>query len=89
MRDCNIVFNFNIATYGGLGFWIGATDSYEEGKWQWIDPLAPMTRDQVTWLPTDPSNVTREDCALLWMPGDYKVGDYYCNAQMHPICEIE
>lgn len=77
------------ATYGGLGFWIGATDAHEEGNWQWIDPPSSMTRDQVTWMPTEPSNATREDCALLWMLADYKVGDYYCTSKMHPICEIE
>jgi hypothetical protein len=64
--------------------WIGATDSTEEGVWTWTSG-AKFEWDH--WLPGEPNNFNREDCAELHV-ADWSWNDMDCAMKLPSVCEI-
>ncbi|XP_067249320.1 asialoglycoprotein receptor 1-like [Chanodichthys erythropterus] len=63
-------------------FWIGLTDSDEEGRWKWVDGTN-MTYE--FWWIGEPNNSNNdEDCAYTFSSG---WNDYPCNRVIRWICE--
>ncbi|XP_043995166.1 CD209 antigen-like protein E [Gambusia affinis] len=76
-------------------FWIGLTDSVEEGKWFWVDGSA-LDESLSFWSHNDPDdwkgkNPAGEDCVRMGERGgthDLKCWfDYSCNIKNRCICE--
>ncbi|XP_040909013.1 C-type lectin domain family 4 member E-like isoform X2 [Toxotes jaculatrix] len=76
-------------------FWIGLTDSKEEGKWFWVDG-SPLDTSLSFWISGEPDNWTGEnpdgeDCVRIGeKPGhnDPKIWlDKSCKASQRSICE--
>uniref|UniRef100_A0A8C2HWH8 C-type lectin domain-containing protein n=1 Tax=Cyprinus carpio TaxID=7962 RepID=A0A8C2HWH8_CYPCA len=62
-------------------FWIGLTDSDEEGKWKWVDG---STLTSGFWMFGEPSGHRRENCALT-VVGEW--ADHPCTEEYNWICE--
>ncbi|XP_040909025.1 hepatic lectin-like isoform X5 [Toxotes jaculatrix] len=76
-------------------FWIGLTDSKEEGKWFWVDG-SPLNTSLTFWASVEPDDWTEEnpdgeDCVRMGeQPGhnDPKIwADKSCKAHHRSICE--
>ncbi|XP_026203622.1 C-type lectin domain family 4 member A-like isoform X2 [Anabas testudineus] len=80
-------------------FWIGLTDSKEEGKWLWVDD-SPLNTSLAFWGNTQPDNWTGnngenlpegEDCVLMGKKSgadDLKCwADVFCKSNYKSICE--
>lgn len=63
--------------------WIGATDSAEEGTWTWTSG-AKFEWDR--WLPGEPNNFNREDCAELHV-APWMWNDMDCGMKLPSVCE--
>ena len=63
--------------------WIGANDGAEEGTWTWISG-APF--EFAAWLPNEPNNFNREDCAELHADM-WQWNDFDCGARLPSVCE--
>ncbi|XP_043934936.1 asialoglycoprotein receptor 2-like [Protopterus annectens] len=74
-------------------YWIGLTDAYKEGHWQWVDGeycnciganrLYWYDKDPDNWI--DPNTKTDEDCALIKLNGRWH--DIKCIDPQRWICE--
>ncbi|XP_055368997.1 C-type lectin domain family 4 member E-like isoform X7 [Betta splendens] len=82
-------------TYFDDKFWIGLTDSKEEGRWLWVDD-SPLNTSLSFWYKTEPDNWTEhnadgEDCANMGVQGgatDLKWWfDRSCRSSKRYICE--
>ncbi|XP_070539399.1 perlucin-like protein [Ptychodera flava] len=79
------------------GFFIGLTDSAEEGKWVWKNGIEICGGTYSNWAPGEPNNNTKkdpngQDCAQLWYRFGHngKWDDEYCNCRPKGfICEIK
>ncbi|XP_026203908.1 C-type lectin domain family 4 member E-like, partial [Anabas testudineus] len=75
-------------------FWIGLTDSKEEGKWLWVDD-SPLNTSLAFWSGTQPDNhpyvPEGEDCVMMGMKrgaDDLKCWvDVFCKISLKSICE--
>uniref|UniRef100_A0A3B5KTW9 C-type lectin domain-containing protein n=1 Tax=Xiphophorus couchianus TaxID=32473 RepID=A0A3B5KTW9_9TELE len=78
-------------------FWIGLTDSVEEGKWFWVDG-SPLNKrfDLSFWLPWEPDDMKAENPAGEDCGGMGKKGgaddlicwyDQFCDIHRRSICE--
>uniref|UniRef100_A0A3P9NQ51 C-type lectin domain-containing protein n=1 Tax=Poecilia reticulata TaxID=8081 RepID=A0A3P9NQ51_POERE len=76
-------------------FWIGLTDSKEEGKWLWVDG-SPLNKSLSFWMPWEPDNLYKTDPAGEDCGGMGKKGgaddlicwfDQNCGLRRRSICE--
>ncbi|XP_015256522.1 PREDICTED: hepatic lectin-like [Cyprinodon variegatus] len=76
-------------------FWIGLTDSEEEGKWLWVDG-SPLDKSLTFWMNKEPDdwkemNPAGEDCVRMGLKGgagDLKCWfDISCDVHHKSICE--
>ncbi|XP_022112072.1 uncharacterized protein LOC110991164 [Acanthaster planci] len=68
-------------------WWIGFSDSAEEGQWRWVDCSAPSGLNGTYWADGQPSDTTgTENCAELTQ--DSKFNDLACTSQLMYVCEI-
>ncbi|XP_043994217.1 CD209 antigen-like protein E [Gambusia affinis] len=74
-------------------FWIGLTDSVEEGKWFWVDG-SPLDESLRFWCQNQPDdwkqeNPAGEDCVRMGEKGGTRTCwlDKTCNASHNCICE--
>uniref|UniRef100_A0A673JZG1 C-type lectin domain-containing protein n=1 Tax=Sinocyclocheilus rhinocerous TaxID=307959 RepID=A0A673JZG1_9TELE len=65
----------------GNEFWIGLTDSDEEGRWKWVDG---STLTSGFWGSGEPNGQRGENCVVSYPSGWY---DYPCNDAFRWICE--
>ncbi|XP_016530816.1 collectin-12-like isoform X2 [Poecilia formosa] len=79
----------------GEKFWIGLTDSKEEGKWLWVDG-SPLNKSLSFWMPWEPDNQNitdpgGEDCGGMGKKGgaDDLICwfDQDCDLHRRSICE--
>lgn len=68
-------------------FWLGLTDSAEEGIWRWVDGSLP---NYTKWKPGQPDNWSHgheagEDCAGLIHEASWN--DFFCTERIGFICE--
>jgi hypothetical protein len=71
-------------TQGGGSWWLGYTDSANEGSWSWSDG---MGQGYVNWNPGEPNNQGDEDCAQHWVNHGGKWNDAGCGGLYHFVCE--
>ncbi|XP_075199199.1 hepatic lectin-like [Anomaloglossus baeobatrachus] len=66
-------------------YWIGLTDTEEEGNWTWVDGTDYKSSYQ-NWSPYEPNSNGNEDCVHIWKQG--KWNDNSCHyGYMFAICE--
>ncbi|XP_051572740.1 C-type lectin domain family 4 member E-like [Myxocyprinus asiaticus] len=82
-----------IPTIGATLYWIGLTDSHEEGKWLWVDNTC-LKDDLKFWTYNSPDdykagNPLGEDCVVLnGRVSAAHWGDISCLRKETSICEI-
>ncbi|PWA28181.1 hypothetical protein CCH79_00021047, partial [Gambusia affinis] len=76
-------------------FWIGLTDSEEEGRWLWVDG-SPLDKSLMFWMPWEPNDwkmeyQAGEDCGGMGKMGgaaDLRCWyDQFCGLHRRSICE--
>uniref|UniRef100_I3JIJ6 C-type lectin domain-containing protein n=2 Tax=Oreochromis niloticus TaxID=8128 RepID=I3JIJ6_ORENI len=72
-------------------FWIGLTDSAEEGRWLWVDG-SPLNESLTFWFDDQPNSYPvedpdGEDCAMMGHWGIMLWFDYPCKVTLRSICE--
>ena len=65
--------------------WIGLTDQVVEGEWKYYDTDTVAT--YFDWLPPQPNEGRKADCAVMWASYDFKWADQPCTNLFQPICE--
>ncbi|MDO4882038.1 MAG: RICIN domain-containing protein, partial [Oscillospiraceae bacterium] len=74
----------------GSYLWLGATDSYEEGKWKWITGESIFYQN---WADKEPNNYDDEDYMSMYInSGKWNDGNdiYYTDTKAYSfICEID
>ncbi|CAI5691502.1 unnamed protein product [Oreochromis niloticus] len=70
-------------------FWIGLTDSAEQGRWLWVDG-SPLKKSLSYWDDTEPDNWPEDDCVMMGEKGDRYLkswSDTSCKVSHRSICE--
>uniref|UniRef100_A0A3B3TRS9 C-type lectin domain-containing protein n=1 Tax=Poecilia latipinna TaxID=48699 RepID=A0A3B3TRS9_9TELE len=75
-------------------FWIGLTDSAEEGRWVWMDG-SDLSESVQFWSQNEPDNWTAENpagenCVRMGMEGGRPMNNWYdkdCGAAQRRICQ--
>ncbi|XP_019223010.1 C-type lectin domain family 4 member E-like [Oreochromis niloticus] len=70
-------------------FWIGLTDSAEQGRWLWVDG-SPLNKSLSYWNDSGPDNWPEDDCVLMGDKGDRYLkswSDASCKVSHRSICE--
>ncbi len=74
-----------------LAFWVGATDTKQEGKWLWRSDNSLMSNNKtiinsvVSWNVSRPRFRLEENCAT-WATASNVLIDTYCNNVYRYIC---
>ncbi|KAK3696106.1 hypothetical protein RRG08_061881 [Elysia crispata] len=72
------------------GAWIGGTDIFTEGTWEWAG-TKDLIKEFTDWGPNEPNSIGNdglEDCLAMWKYYDWKWNDEDCHTkQMHFVCE--
>jgi len=63
---------------GTVDYWIGLSDSVNEGTWKWIDGTG-LTRF-INWKSDQPNNMNDQDCGAIRMGEHY---NSYFDAEWH------
>lgn len=85
-------FLYNLINEKSTGsfLWIGATDSYEEGKWKWITGNSILYQN---WADNEPNNSNDEDYMVLYKnSGKWNDGNdiFYSDTKTYSfICEFD
>ncbi|KAG8574061.1 hypothetical protein GDO81_009021 [Engystomops pustulosus] len=70
---------------GSKLYWIGLSDTEDEGKWTWVDGKEYESAYK-SWMPGEPNSAGDEDCAQVWKEG--KWNDKVCHdTNPFSICE--
>ena len=76
------LFNF-VRNFGSYGFWVGATDSANEGTWVWQSDGEVLSYDN--W-PPGYTNQEDKDCLLMTMTdGSWRY--FNCDATTYSFCQ--
>ena len=74
------------AIYKNLVWWIGLTDSEEEGIWKWADSGNIAT--YFHWGINEPDGQIYENYVASFYTEDYEWCDVTADRQSYPICQI-
>ncbi|BFZ25371.1 hypothetical protein BsWGS_28412 [Bradybaena similaris] len=67
--------------------WLGATDIFNEGTWEWVNTGNEIF-SFVDWAPNQPDNAAQgEDCLTLYRDENYQWNDYPCDQPAFFLCE--
>uniref|UniRef100_A0A3Q4GFI1 C-type lectin domain-containing protein n=1 Tax=Neolamprologus brichardi TaxID=32507 RepID=A0A3Q4GFI1_NEOBR len=82
----NFLINHQDASQLSTDFWIGLSDSEEEGTWKWLDGTFLV---QGYWNDGEPTNLNDEDCAALYPRVNFfkAWNDVRCGVRRKWICE--
>ena len=85
--------SINGALHRNLSYWIGLTDSANEGHFVWQHSSKPL--DWPNWNKGEPNNSSNEDCVFLayysaptWEWNDYQCDNNQWNDAAHPRMDI-
>ncbi|CAN2388655.1 plasmacytoid dendritic cell antigen processing and presentation [Pristimantis euphronides] len=69
-----------------MPYWIGLNDMEEEGKWTWLGNIHKYETSFKSWMPGEPKNNDKEDCAQVLKAGNWKENSCH-NSDSFAICE--
>ncbi|KAK3590352.1 hypothetical protein CHS0354_029576 [Potamilus streckersoni] len=68
------------------GVWVGTTDIYTEGNWNWLNGGKVSS---IFWQPKQPNNYEgNEHCGGLSMQSKYLLNDFTCSRKLSFLCQI-
>ncbi|KAK3763506.1 hypothetical protein RRG08_053038 [Elysia crispata] len=62
------------------GVWLGGSDIFSEGSWEWVGSKIPIT-EYTDWGPNGPNSIAsngREDCLSMWKDMAWSWNDEAC-----------
>lgn len=68
-------------------YWIGMTDSDEEGTWKWYGTNVEV--QFLDWSPNEAAFNINENCAVFGDTIGYTWADVKCNSGRKAVCEID
>ncbi|KAK7473841.1 hypothetical protein BaRGS_00034892, partial [Batillaria attramentaria] len=73
-----------------IEMWIGGTDLFSEGHWEWAGNRASLIRDGLItdWQSGQPGGNTGENCMVVSRGYRYKWADFNCNRALPFVCEL-
>ena len=80
------LFWFYIQGSDDGAFWLGGTDSHEEGIWTWNDGTPFTYKD---WFSNQPDGGLTQNCIAAHSDYYFSWLDYECAEQLYFICEID
>ncbi|OWF36633.1 perlucin-like protein [Mizuhopecten yessoensis] len=83
-----IVSKFHDGHLHDYDYWLGATDTFVEGDWRWMNSGQRLTYTH--WLPDEPNGYHTQDCMIIRIFGanNYHWDDRECTEKLNFICEI-
>ncbi|XP_022294740.2 perlucin-like [Crassostrea virginica] len=81
----NFLRSHLISSHRSEHFWIGGTDTIQEGKWVWISSQDSL--DYTDWAPGEPNNGIGAGCMTMAYHEGYHWNDDFCTSQYDFICE--
>lgn len=82
----NFLMNHHDFSKYNVGYWIGLSDSHEEGTWKWVDGTVLV---EGYWNDGEPNNEGNEDCAKVRVVENFfkAWNDLTCRTPQRWICE--